>query len=38
VGGKAAGCWRCVRDIKVKWFRRIVDFEELARSPIKGVA
>jgi hypothetical protein len=32
-GGAAAGVWRCTRDIKVRWFRRIIDFEELAASP-----
>jgi len=37
-GGKTAGVWRCVRDIKFKWFSRIVDFEELARSPVEGAA
>jgi len=37
-GGEAPGCWRRVRDIKIKWFRRIVDFEELVRSPVTDVA
>jgi hypothetical protein len=27
---------RCARDIKVRWFRRIIDFEELAAWPGEG--
>jgi hypothetical protein len=37
-GGATDGIWRCVRDIKLRWFQRIISFEELAGSPVGGAA
>jgi hypothetical protein len=37
-GGKAKGLWRCVRDVPVKFIRRVVGFNILSRSPIEKAA
>ncbi len=34
-GGAADGVWRCVRDIPVRYMRRVIGFEQLARSPVE---
>jgi hypothetical protein len=33
-GGRTDGCWRCIRDLKVKCFTKIIGFEQLAASPV----
>ena len=35
-GGNVKGVWRSVRDIPMKCFRRVIGFEELAKSPVKA--
>jgi hypothetical protein len=33
-GGKAKGLWRCVRNVRVRFIRRVVGFEVLSRLPV----
>jgi hypothetical protein len=37
-GGNVRGVWRSVRDIPVRCFTRVIDFEQLAASPVGGAA
>ena len=37
-GGNVKGVWRSNRDIPMKCFRRVIGFEELAKSPVRGAA
>src|SRR5215831_11102746 len=37
-GGNVKGMWRSVRDVPVRFFRRVITFGELSRSPVKGAA
>jgi hypothetical protein len=34
-GGRVGGIWRSVRDIPPKYIRRVINFEELSRSPVE---
>ena len=35
-GGNVQGVWRSFRDIPMQCFRRVIGFEELAKSPVKS--
>jgi hypothetical protein len=37
-GGNVRGVWRSVRDIPVRYFVRVIDFDQLAASPASGAA
>jgi hypothetical protein len=34
-GGKAAGLYRCIRDVPVRCIRKVIGFGELSASPVK---
>ena len=33
-GGNVRGVWRCTRDVPVSYIRRVIDFDQLAASPV----